>query len=146
MKDKYKKYIEYIAKDIELPYIHNMVNQYGLKQDEMNLVLGIVFNQPVHYFEPMHGVYNKDKVSIYHERSDGNWYKQEYDSNGNKIYHETSNGYWCKYEYNTNGNKIYYENSDGYWSKSVYDNNGNKIYHENSRGYTYGNKLLIEYE
>ena len=34
MKDKYKEYINYIAKDIKPPYIHNMVNQYNLKEDE----------------------------------------------------------------------------------------------------------------
>ena len=101
MNYKYKKYIEYIANDIEAPYIKS-IEPYGLKQEEMDLVLGIVFNQPVHYIEPIHGVYNKDKVSIYHERSDGNWYKQEYDSNGNKIYHENSRGY-------TYGNKLLIE-------------------------------------
>ena len=46
MKDKYKKYIEYIARDIELPYI-KYLEPYGLKQDEMDLVLSKVFNQPV---------------------------------------------------------------------------------------------------
>jgi hypothetical protein len=89
MKDKYKKYIEYIAKDIELPYI-KYLNMYGLKQDEMDLVLSKVYNQPV--------------------TIKGN---DVYDTNDNNIYFENSNGFWVKREYDTNGNLIYYENSRG---------------------------------
>ena len=110
MNVKYKKYIDYIVNDIELPYL-KYLNMYGLKQDEMDLVLGIIFNQPV--------------------TIDDNYV---YDTNGNQIYYEDSNGYWFKYEYDTNGNIIYYENSNGYWEKREYNSNGNKIYHENSNG------------
>ena len=112
MNIKYKKYIDYIVNDIQVPYLKSL-EPYGLKQEEMDLVLGIVFNQPVHYIEPMHGVYNKDKVSIYHERSDGYWEKHEYDTNGNKIYYETSDGHWYKREYDSNGDVIYHEGFDG---------------------------------
>jgi len=112
MNAKHQKYIEYIARDIELPYL-KYLNMYGLKQDEMNMVLGIVFNQPVHYIEPMHGVYNKDKVCIYSETSNGYWSKYEYDTNGNEIYHEDSDDFWKKYEYDNQGNIIYYEDSNG---------------------------------
>ena len=112
MKDKYKKYIEYIANDIQVPYLKSL-EPYGLKQEEMDLVLGIVFNQPVHYIEPMSGVYNKDKVG---------------------IYSETSNGFWIKYEYNTNGKLIYKEDADGYWTKKEYNNQGDEIYYEDSGG------------
>ena len=35
------------------------------------------------------------------------------DENENKIYHEDSNGYWWKREYDSNGHTIYYEDSDG---------------------------------
>jgi len=112
MNVKYKKYIDYIVNDIEPPYL-KYLNMYGLKQEEMDLVLGIVFNQPVHYIEPMHGVYNKDKVCIYSETSNGYWEKYEYDTNENEIYREDSYGFWIKKEYDANGNIIYYENSDG---------------------------------
>ena len=134
MKDKYKKYIEYIARDIELPYIKSL-EPYGLKQEEIDLVLGIVFNQPVHYIEPMSGVYNKDKVSVYSETSNGYWIKYEYDDDGNQVYREDADGCWVKQEYDTNGNKIYFENSNGDWVKYEYDTNGNKIYSEDSDGY-----------
>ena len=113
MKDKYKKYIEYIANDIQVPYLKSL-KPYGLNKDEMNMVLGIVFNQPVHYIEPMHGVYNKDKVCIYSETSNGYWVKREYDTNGNIIYHENSDGYWIKREYDNQGNLVYYEDNTGY--------------------------------
>ena len=112
MKDKYKKYIDYIASDIELPYL-KYLNMYGLKQDEMNMVLGIVFNQPVFYIKSMHGVYNKNRDKIYVETTNGIWCKYGYDNNGNIIYYEYSNGFWCKREYDDNGNKIYYEDSSG---------------------------------
>ena len=57
-----------------------------------------------------------------------------YDSNGNQIYHENSDGYWWKQEYDSNNNCIYHENSDGFWSKSEYDSNKKQIYYEKSNG------------
>ena len=91
MNAKHQKYIDYIAKDIELPYLKSL-KPYGLKQDEMNMVLGIVFNQPVFYINQTGGVYNKNR---------------------DKIYMESTNGIWCKYGYDNNGNIIYWESSDG---------------------------------
>jgi len=99
MNDKYKKYIEYIANDIELPYIKSL-EQYGLKQDEMKLVLSKVYNQPVTI---------KDII----EGSNGFWEKHVYNTNGNLIYYEYSNGYWYKREYDNNGKVIYHEGFDG---------------------------------
>ena len=89
MKDKYIKYINYIASDIELPYLKSL-EPYGLKDNEKELVLSKVFNQPV--------------------TIKGN---DVYDTNDSNIYFEYSNGFWVKREYNTNGNILYYENSYG---------------------------------
>jgi len=132
MNVKYKKYIDYIASDIELPYI-KYLNMYELKQDEMRYVLSKVYNQPVSI--EGRNVYNTDGNEIYYENSDGIWIKKEYDANGNEIYRENSNGYWYKREYDHNGNEIYYENNSGYWVKHEYDHNGIEIYHEDSHGY-----------
>ena len=57
----------------------------------------------------------KDKQgnAIYHEDSDGFWYKKEYDSEGRELYFENSGGYWAKYEYDSEGRELYYEASDG---------------------------------
>ena len=51
---------------------------------------------------------------IYHEDSDGFWYRHEYDDEGNKTYHEYSNGTWYRYEYDDDGNKTYSEDSSGF--------------------------------
>tara|TARA_R110001606_G_scaffold23841_5_gene79714 strand:- start:4474 stop:4902 length:429 start_codon:yes stop_codon:yes gene_type:complete len=131
MKDKYKKYIEYIARDIELPYIKSL-EPYGLKQDEMDLVLSKVFNQPVTI--KGRDVYNTNGNLIYIEYSNGFWIKYEYDNNGNIIYYEKSNGSWRKSEYDDNGNLIYLESSNGFWEKREYDTNSNLIYYEYSDG------------
>ena len=112
MNVKYKKYIEYIAKDIELPYI-KYLEAYGLNKDDMELVLSKVYNQPVVYIKQTGGVYNKKRNRIYYENSNGFWEKREYDANGNVIYREDSNGSWGKYEYDTNGSLIYVETSNG---------------------------------
>lgn len=56
------------------------------------------------------------------------------DSKGNIIYHENSDGYWYKYEYDSKGNQTYYEDSKGYWSKREYDSKGNQICYINSKG------------
>jgi len=148
MNVKYKKYIEYIVNDIELPYL-KYLEQYGLKDDECELIISKVFNQPVSIKGRY--VYNTNGKVIYFEDSNGYWYKQEFDTNGKVIYFEDSNGYWHKYEYDTNGKRIYYETSTGYWIKSEYDEQGNEIYFEDSNGYWYkkeydeqGNRIYSE--
>ena len=70
MKDKYKKYIDYIASDIELPYL-KYLNMYGLKQDEVNLVLSKLFNETVIYINQTGGVYNKNRDKIYVDSTNG---------------------------------------------------------------------------
>jgi hypothetical protein len=91
MNKKYERYINYIADDIEAPYFENMREIYGLRPDEYPLVLSKIFNQPV----TIEGgrVYNQYGDKIYHENSDGSWFKQEYDAKGNEIYYEDNNGY-----------------------------------------------------
>jgi YD repeat-containing protein len=111
MNKKYERYINYIVNDIELPYI-KYLNMYGLSDNECELVLSKVYDQPI--------TINSKSID---------------DHNGNRIYHETSTGYWYKYEYDTNGNIIYSEDSDGSWYKREYDQYGKLIYYENSYGY-----------
>lgn len=91
---KYQKYIDYIVKDIELPYLKSL-DQYGLKQEECELVLSKVYNESV----------TIKGNRVYDTRV--------YNTNGNLIYIESSSGYWKKYEYDSNGNQIYYEDSEG---------------------------------
>ena len=110
MNKKYQKYIDYIVNDIELPYLKSL-EQYGLKQDEVVMVLSRVYNQPVTIQH--NNVYDTKGNQIYYENGDGDWYKYEYDTNGNEIYRENSDGFWVKREYDANGNIIYYETSYG---------------------------------
>ena len=131
MNKKYERYISYIVSDIELPYIKS-IEQYGLKQEEYELVLSKVFNQPVSIKD--NNVHNSNGNLIYYEGSDGYWAKREYDDNGKLIYYENSDGYWIKREYDANDNRIYYETSDGTWYKKEYDQYGKLIYYENSDG------------
>ena len=91
MNKKYERYINYIADDIEAPYFENIREIYGLRPDEYPLVLSKIFNQPVTIGGDR--VYNQYDDKIYHENSDGDWFKQEYDANGNEIYYEDNNGY-----------------------------------------------------
>ena len=110
MNKKYIKYINYIINDIELPYL-KCLEQYGLKQGEMGLVLSKVFNQPVTIKD--NSVYGSNDNEIYFEGSNGTWIKYEYDANGNIIYYDDSYGDWVKREYDSNSNRIYYENNTG---------------------------------
>jgi hypothetical protein len=111
MNKKYIKYIEYIVSDIESPYLINMRDNYGLKDNEYPLVLSKVFNQPVTI--KSNRVYDTNGNILYYEDSNGHWIKRGYDAKGNKIYQENSYGYWIKYEYDINGNIIYFEDSNG---------------------------------
>ena len=133
MNTKYQRYIDYIVSDLQPPYYENMREMYGLKNDEYELVLSKVFNQPV----TIKGisVYNTDGKKIYYESSNGFWTKREYDTNDNQIYVEDSTGFWYKEEYDSNGNEIYYEDSNGHWVKSEYDEQGKIIYQEDSDGH-----------
>ena len=133
MNKKYERYINYIVNDIKPPYFKNMEDHYGLKDNEYELVLSKVFNQPVS-IKDNHRVYDTNGNLIYRETSDGDWIKYEYDTNDNVIYSEYSNGDWEKYEYDTNDNEIYSEDSDGYWVKREYDSNNNETYYEDSYG------------
>jgi len=90
MNKKYIKYIEYIVNDIEKPYFINMRDNYGLKDNEYELVLSKIFNQSVTIRD--NRIYNTNGNVIYRENSNGKWYKNEYDEQGNKIYYENSNG------------------------------------------------------
>ena len=113
MNYKYKKYIEYIARDIQVPYI-KYLEAYGLKKDEVDLVLSKLFNQPVVYIKQTGGVYNKNRSNIYREMSDGSWERRIYNKNNKQTYYEDSDGSWIKKEYDINGNEIYSEYSNGY--------------------------------
>ena len=53
---------------------------------------------------------------VYHEDSDGYWWKLQYDDANNLVYHEDSYGYWCKKEFDDANNVVYYEDSSGYIS------------------------------
>ncbi len=58
--------------------------------------------------------YNTDKEFPYEEIDQHpEWYKEEYNSDGNRIYYEDCDGWWGRWEYDANGWLIYYENSDG---------------------------------
>ena len=111
MNKKYERYINYIVSDIEAPYLINMRDNYGLKDNEYEMVLSKVFNQPVTIKD--NSVYDSNGNKIYYESSDGTWYKREYDDNDHIIYRENSDGYWFKREYDKNGKEIYHEDSDG---------------------------------
>ncbi len=97
--------------------------------------------------------YDNNGNEIYYESFKGYWIKKEYDNNENQIYWEDSNGDWEKLEYDSNGNLIYKEYSSGYWEKYEYDNNGQRIYYEDSwNGVTLDNRnhiqegLMLEYK
>jgi hypothetical protein len=110
MNNKYQRYIDYIVNDIDPPYIKSL-EPYGLKEDEMDLVLSKVFNQPVKFV--VNRVFDIDNNEIYYERRDGYWVKYEYNEDGNLTYVKDIKGYWSKREYDDNGNEIYYEDSSG---------------------------------
>ena len=102
MNAKHQKYIDYIVKDIELPYLKSL-NMYGLNKDEMDMVLSKLFNQPVIYIKQTGGVYNKNRSNIYREMSDGSWERRIYNKNNNQTYYEDSYGNCCRREYDSEG-------------------------------------------
>ena len=89
MKDKYKEYINYIAKDIKPPYIHTMVNQYNLNEDEVIHVLSIIYDRPVH--EKDYWIIDDKGYKLYHESSNEEyWVRMERDKRGKLMMREIS--------------------------------------------------------
>jgi hypothetical protein len=83
---------------------------------------------------------NSAGQEIYWEKSAGEWFKREYDANGNQTRFEISDGYWSKWEYDAAGQEIYWEISDGYWCKREYDADGNLVYWETPDGIELDNR------
>jgi len=77
-------------------------------------------------------LYDKNGNKIYHETSDGYWYKVKFDDSDNETYFEDSHGTWNKRKYDENHNMIYSRYTDGRWWKREFDGDSNVIYHENS--------------
>jgi YD repeat-containing protein len=69
------------------------------------------------------------------------WYKYEYDTDGNLIYIKKSDGWWVKREYNEDRRVICREYYDGTWIKYKYDENGKQIYYEDSNGRIVDNRI-----
>jgi YD repeat-containing protein len=113
MNEKYQRYIEFIANDLQPPYFENMKDSYGLKDSEYSLVLSKLFNDPVEILGT--AVYSiKDRKLLYNEDNDGYWSIKKYDKQNNLISNETSTGHWEKYGYDKEGNMTYRENRSGY--------------------------------
>ena len=129
MNNKYKKYIEYIANDIELPYI-KYLEAYGLNKDEMNTVLGIVFNQDVRIFG--HCIIGKQERIIYSEYDNGYWEIKEYSKEGNLILWKNSSGTIRKWD--NEGNILYEATGNGYHARWEYDEDGNETLYATSDG------------
>ena len=104
-------YYDKIVSILEPPYFKNLIS-IGINENQYETILSKVFNQTVEKF--LDSLYDEKGKVIYHETSDGDWYKYEYDNNDNETYYENSNGYWRKYGYDINGNNNYYEDSYGF--------------------------------
>ena len=143
--DVVKLLIDYLKQ--EGPPYFKILNHFDLSDSEIDYILSGVFGEPVTSivgeFNRTFRIYNKKDYEIYYEDTDGFWYENKYDENGNLIYSINHMGVSIKRKYDDRGNLIYEEeNSDGYWRKSEYDENGNEIYYEDS----YGNFKKWEYD
>jgi hypothetical protein len=113
MNEKYRRYIDFIADNIDKPYSRSM-DAYGLTDAEKKLVLSKIYD---------------DVISI--RITNGNNLSLEIlDSFGSQ---ENHTGWWCKNEFNEDGKAIYSENSDGFWVKREFDGS-RMVYCEYSTG------------
>jgi|688.fasta_scaffold237652_3 hypothetical protein len=111
---KNKKYLDKVVKNIDAPYIENMVVHYGVKTlPQQKYVLSQLFN-----------VDSKDIIKEF-----------EYFGIGpNIVYHEYC-GHWSRREFDSNHRKCtYFVSSDNFWVKNEFDENGKLVYSINSKG------------
>jgi len=88
-------------------------------------------------FKPIRGIYNRyntNNMTIAQQLKVTKFPFIIKDDTGKEIYHEMSDGWWYKREIDDKGQEIYFENSYGWWSKREFDDKGNQIYYENSNG------------
>ena len=136
MNEKYKRYIQFIADNIDKPYSRNM-DAYGLTDDEKKLVLSKIYDDVISI-----RITNGNNLSLevlddygsrlYYETPNV-WYNNTFDDQGNTIFQENHTGWWCKNEFNEDGRAIYSENSDGFWVKREF-NGSRMVYCEYSTG------------
>ena len=94
------------------------------------------------YFENSDGVHKRYKYTYYSDGiikstfcNDGNnWWKQEFNSNGQILKYSNSNGDIKYHTYDSNGNLIYKDIINKQWDKCEYDENNNMICHTNKNG------------
>jgi hypothetical protein len=143
--NKYKKYIEYIANDIEPPYFKSL-EPYELLSHEKEDVFSIIFNQDVRIFG--HCVIGKQEGVIYSESYEGYWEMKEYSKEGNLILWKNSSGTIRKWD--NEGNILYERSGNGYHARWEYDENGNETLYATSDGVLMVNgnasKSKIRYE
>ena len=123
--DHYDKIVDIL----DIPYFKNLITM-GIDTVHYGEIFKRMYNDTITIINNRE-IINEIGEVIYYENSDGEWYKKEYDDNGNEIYYENSNGYWFKKEFN--GNIVFYINSLGEWVKKEF-NNGKVIYYEDSNG------------
>lgn len=136
MNEKYKRYIQFIADNIDKPYSRNM-DAYGLTDDEKKLVLSKIYDDVISI-----RITNGNNLSLevlddygsrlYYETPNV-WYNNTFDDQCNTIFQENHTGWWCKNEFNEDGRAIYSENSDGFWVKREF-NGSRMVYCEYSTG------------
>lgn len=145
MNNKYKKYIDYIAKDIEPPYFKSL-DPYELFSHEKEDVFSIIFNQPVRIFGC--SIIGKQEGVIYSESYEGYWEMKEYSKEGNLILWKNSSGTIRKWD--NEGNILYERSGNGYHARWEYDENGNETLYATSDGVLMVNgkasKSKIRYE
>ena len=140
MNKKYQRYIEYIINDIKPPYIHNMREIYGLREEEYKMVLSKVFNHKV----MIHYGFNGTEISVYNTSADLVYYesprfweefnRQKIGGKYRVLFYHNSIGKTERFEYDSDGNDIYFEDNTGYWERREFDTNGKVISYSDSDG------------
>ena len=101
MNDKIERYIEFIVKDIKPPYFKNIVEQYGLSEENALDVIHKLYDEPVKIDH--RNIYNSKGKRIYYESSNGTRSREIYNNNNNVITMEQgdgSSGLYVEYHYN----------------------------------------------
>tara|TARA_R110002020_G_scaffold195169_3_gene396163 strand:+ start:201 stop:560 length:360 start_codon:yes stop_codon:yes gene_type:complete len=98
--DRHYRILDKITDHVQLPYFKSMEGLTIYDKDDqeyiMEKILGnitINLSNLMSYNLPIDTVIDDNGNRIYQERSDGKWWKWEYDDNGIEIYYENSYGY-----------------------------------------------------
>ena len=79
-----------IVNILDRPYFKNLETM-GISDIHYEEIFKRLYNETISIYDKC-TIVNKNRKTLYYESNIGDWYRYEYDENGERLYYEDSNG------------------------------------------------------